>query len=90
MLRKKNRYDPDRLPLSANTREGLTGASIDQLKAISIMLCLQDEVYNDMFTVIIEGQKDINIRLDNIMAKLEDHEGRIGKIEEIIKQKIAV
>ena len=90
MLRKKNRYDPDRLPLSAKTREGLTGASIDQLKAISIMLCLQDEVYNDMFTVIIEGQKDINIRLDNIMAKLEDHEGRIGKIEEIIKQKIAV
>ena len=64
---KKNRYDPDNLPLSKKTREGLSVSNIDQLKAISVMFRLQDDVYMEMFT--------------EIKTMLLNHERRITELE---------
>ena len=64
---KKNRYDPDNLPLSKKTRDGLSVSNIDQLKAISIMFRLQDDVYMEMFT--------------EIKTMLLNHERRITELE---------
>ena len=89
MINKLNRYDPDNLPLSEKTREGLTPNSIDQLKAISVMLSLQDDVYEDMFKKLFVAIADIKKILSRHKEILEDHEKRIGSLEEKVDKLIA-
>ena len=89
MKRRKNKYDPDNLPLSSITREGLTPASIDQLKAIAVMLSLQDNVYEEMFEKLFEGQKEIKDEISDIKGILKNHEDRISCLEEKVEKLIA-
>ena len=79
MNQKINRYDPDTLPLSDKTREGLSPKSIDQLKAISVMLSLQDDVYEGLFDKIF-------MLISNMQNMLQKHEDWLLEHEIQIKQ----
>jgi ABC-type Fe2+-enterobactin transport system substrate-binding protein len=70
-LNKTNRYD--NVPLSDKTKKGMV-LTIDDLAAIGRLLTLQDDYYDEQFQRIYD-------RLGAIMAKLEDHEKRIKRLE---------
>ena len=76
MTDRSKRYE--NIPISDKTRQGMT-LNIDDLQAISRLLMLQDDVYEDMFDELTQSMKDIKKVLAN-------HESRICKLEKSIEK----
>lgn len=92
MNKNVSRYDLNNLPLSEETRKGLTPENINYIGAVGRMLSLQDDVYDDQFEKIIklleEQNKEFRKRFDAIEARLDmiekganDRERRIEYLE---------
>lgn len=87
-----SRYDLKNLPISEDTRKGLTKENIQYIGAVGRMLSLQDDVYEEQFDKVIQAIKDqsaqFNKRFDAIEARLtaieagaSDRERRIEYLE---------
>lgn len=63
-----NKYDYDKLPISDETKKGMS-LNINDLGAIGRMLSLQDDVYDERFTVLTEK---IDLLLLGISGLKED------------------
>jgi archaellum component FlaC len=83
MTDKNTRYD--NVPLSEHTRKGMTLNSND-LQAIGRLLMLQDDVYEEQFEKLCQGQKDIEKQLEGIKKMLDNHEKRITCLEAIVEK----
>lgn len=87
-----HRYDFENLPISEETRKGLTTENINYIGAVGRMMLLQDLFIEDtiaaqsktMFTAIDRQNKiiqSIQKLLIAIQGELQDHETRIKKLE---------
>lgn len=88
----KSRYEINNLPISEETRKGLTQENINYIGAVGRMLSLQDDFIETtlaeqnkaMFTAVTKQTKiiqSIQKLLADIQNELKDHETRISKLE---------
>ena len=88
----KNRYEFEGLPISEETRKGLTTENINYIGAVGRMLSLQDDFIETtigdqtkaMFAEIKKLNKlimAIQHLLFDIQEELKDHEARLKKLE---------
>ena len=73
-----NKYDYDKLPISDETKKGMS-LNINDLGAIGRMLSLQDDVYDERFTVLTEkidllllGISDLKKDVANLKKQLDE------------------
>jgi hypothetical protein len=88
----KNRYEFGSLPISEETRKGLTQENINYIGAVGRMLSLQDDFIETTLgeqtkTVFAEisKQNKVIIKIQrlifDIQEELKDHEARLKKLE---------
>lgn len=88
----KNRYDLDKIPISEETRKGLTSENINYIGAVGRMLSLQDDFIENtlvsqtkiVFNEISKQNKTImkiQRLIFDIQEELKDHEARLKKLE---------
>ena len=73
-----NKYDYDKLPISDETKKGMS-LNINDVGAIGRMLSLQDDVYDEQFTSLTEkidllllGINDLKLDVANLKKQLDD------------------
>ena len=87
-MAEKNRYDFENLPISEETRKGLTSENINQIGTIGRMLSLQDEVYEDAFeklTAMLTKRFD---KLDKDIRKINREIAELKKKDLALEKKI--
>ena len=88
----KNRYDLDKIPISEETRKGLTSENINYIGAVGRMLAVQDQFIEDtlasqskaLFAEVIKQNKTImkvQRLIFDIQEELKNHEARLKKLE---------
>ena len=73
-----NKYDYDKLPISDETKKGMS-LNINDLGAIGRMLSLQDDVYDEQFMtltgkidLLLLGINDLKLDVANLKKQLDD------------------
>lgn len=87
---KMDRYELENLPISRETREGLTAENINQIGAVARMMYLQDDVYDEQFSELKAFMQNLIIEQRSAFARIESRltsiEQRLSGVEDEIKR----
>ena len=75
-----NRYDFEKIPLSEQTKKGMT-LNIDDLGAIGRMLSLQDEAYDSQFSKMFSTLDTMNIAIITIVENLREIKNDVKELK---------